>query len=155
MIIGIALGFMEVPFHDLEQVGNIDVQQHRAKAVSLWYSSGQLFLFWKRPFKLYLLYPCGTPVVSCFFSERVLSICTYCIFRDMTWAIPKLFRQHQNRNKRFPIRYCGRLRRMLRKGQAWSVKYFPSNPRSAKYHCVPSEVLFLCYGMAISWLARY
>ena len=42
-------------FYDLETVGNIDGEQHRAKAGSLWYSSGQLFLFWKISFNLYLL----------------------------------------------------------------------------------------------------
>ena len=55
MVIGIALGFWEVLFYDLEKVGNIDGEQHRAKAWSLWYSSGQLFLFWKSSFNLYLL----------------------------------------------------------------------------------------------------
>ena len=55
MVIGIALGFWEVLFYDLEKVGNIDDEQHRAKAWSLWYSSGQLFFFWKSSFNLYLL----------------------------------------------------------------------------------------------------
>ena len=32
MVIGIALGFWEVLFYDLEKVGNIDGGQHRAKA---------------------------------------------------------------------------------------------------------------------------
>ena len=35
------------PSPSLEQVGNIDGEQHWAKAGSLWYSSSQLFLFWK------------------------------------------------------------------------------------------------------------
>ena len=49
MVIGIALGFWEVLFYDLEKVGNIYGEQHRAKAGSL---------------------------ASCFFSERVPLICT-------------------------------------------------------------------------------
>ena len=59
VVIGIALGFWEVLFHDLEQVVNIDGEQNRAKAVSVGYSSGQLFLFWKSVF---------------------LIICTCCVF---------------------------------------------------------------------------
>ena len=55
MVVGIALGFWEVLFYDLEKVGNIDGEQHRAKAWSMWYSSSQLFLFWKSSFNLYLL----------------------------------------------------------------------------------------------------
>ena len=55
MVVGIALGFWEVLFYDLEKVGNIDGEQHRAKAWSMWYSSSQLFLFWKSSFSLYLL----------------------------------------------------------------------------------------------------
>ena len=50
LVMGIALGFWEVPFYDLKQVGNIDVEQHWDKAASLWYSSGQLFIFWKSSF---------------------------------------------------------------------------------------------------------
>ena len=45
MVIGLALGFWEVLFYDLEKVGNIDGEQEGAKAGALWYSSGQLFLF--------------------------------------------------------------------------------------------------------------
>ena len=55
MITGLALGFWEVLFYDLEKVGNIDDEQHRVKAWSLWYSSGQVFPFWKSSFNLYLL----------------------------------------------------------------------------------------------------
>ena len=55
MVIGIALGFWEVLFYDLEQVGNIDGEQHRVKARSPWYSSRQSFLFWKSSFNFYLL----------------------------------------------------------------------------------------------------
>ena len=70
MVIGIALGFWEVLFYDLEKVGNIDGEQHRAKAWSLWYSRGQLFLFWKSSFNLYLLsffrkLWCREPFQSC------------------------------------------------------------------------------------------
>ena len=55
MVVGITLSFWEVRFYDLENVGNIDGEQQKAKAWSLWYSSGQLFLFWKSSFDLYLL----------------------------------------------------------------------------------------------------
>ena len=55
MVIGIALGFWQVLFYDMEQVGNIDGEQHRVKARSLWYSSRQPFLFWKSSFNFYLL----------------------------------------------------------------------------------------------------
>ena len=43
MVIDIALGFWEVLFYDLEKVGNIDGEQHRAKAWSLWY-----WVLWER-----------------------------------------------------------------------------------------------------------
>ena len=65
----------------------------------------------------------------------------------MTWTISKLFHQHQNRNLRFPIRYCGQLCRMLRWGQAWQGEWLSDHPCSVKYRTVPSEVLFLCCGM--------
>ena len=57
MVIGIVLGFWEVLFYDLEQVGNIDDEQHRAKAG-----------------------PCGTPMVNSFFSGKVPLIFTAELF---------------------------------------------------------------------------
>ena len=47
MVIGIALGFWDVLFYDLGQVGNIDGELQRAKAGSLWCSTGQLYFFLK------------------------------------------------------------------------------------------------------------
>ena len=38
-------GVLVVLVYDLEKVGDIDGQQHWTKAGSLWYPSGQLFLF--------------------------------------------------------------------------------------------------------------
>ena len=38
MVIGVALGFWEVLFYDLEKVGNIDGEQHRAKAFNKQFS---------------------------------------------------------------------------------------------------------------------
>ena len=49
MVTGIALGVWEVLFYDLKKVGNINGEQHRAKAASLWYSQGQLFFSEKVP----------------------------------------------------------------------------------------------------------
>ena len=67
--------------------------------------------------------------------------------KDITWTISKLFHQHQNRNLRFPITYCGQLCQMLRWGQAWQGEWLSDYPCSVKYETVPSEVLFLCCGM--------
>ena len=99
--------------------------------------------------------PCGTPVVSCFFSERVPLVC---ICWDL-WerynvnhfkAVPPTPKPKLN----FPIRYCGQLCQMPRWGQACQGEWLSGHPCSVKYQTVPSGVLLLAVEWFISWLVN-
>ena len=51
------------------------------------------------------------------------------------------------KNNKKTIKYWGQLCRILRWGQAWQGEQLSDHPCSVKYQTVPSEVLFLCWGM--------